>query len=225
MSSNQHDPVSAERARFNMAAQQLRPWEVIDERVLAVLQELPRERFVPREYRGLAFADFEIPVAPGRFMLPPRVEGRLLQALQVHPAERVLEIGTGSGFVTACLARLGGQVTSYDPDAQLSGAAAERLTALGIRNVTLRVGDPLVEDLPKGHYGVIAVTAGLPRLPAGLVETLGTGGRLFAVVGTPPAMEAVLLTKVREDVVRQENLFETELPMLPGTQPVSRFQF
>jgi len=207
-----------------MAAQQIRPWDVIDQRVLDVMQQIPREHFVPREYRGLAFGDFEIPLGPGRFMLPPRMEGRLLQALQLRPVDQILEIGTGAGFLTACLARLGGHVLSFDPDAGLSSTAAERLNLAGVTNVSLRVGDALSTELPSAGFDAIAVTAALPELPAELETLLKPGGRLFVVVGKPPLMQAILVTKVRDGVLRREALFETELPLLPGTSAAS-FRF
>jgi len=214
-----------ETARFNMIAQQIRPWEVIDERVLEAFETVPRERFVGDAYQGLAFADVELPIGENQTMMKPVQEARMLQALAVHPGDSVLEIGTGSGFVTACLARLGGVVTSYEIHPALSEAAARRLAALRVGNVELVAGDGLHASLAPASFQVIAVTGSLPTYPTHLEELLAPGGRLFVVVGEAPAMTAMLVTRSEGGEVWRENLFETVVPPLENAPQPDHFQF
>ena len=214
-----------ETARFNMIAQQIRPWEVIDERVLEALETVPRERFVEEEYQGLAFADVALPIGEGQAMMKPVQEARMLQALAVQPGDSVLEIGTGSGFVTACLARLGGVVTSYEIHSALSEAAARRLSALKVNNVELVAGDGLHASLAPASFRVIAVTGSLPTYPDYLEELLAPGGRLFVVVGEEPAMTAMLVTRSEGGEIWRENLFETVLPRLENALQPDPFHF
>lgn len=214
-----------ETARFNMIAQQIRPWEVIDERVLEALQTVPRERFVGDEYQGLAFADVALPIGEGQAMMKPVQEARMLQALAVQPGDSVLEIGTGSGFVTACLAYLGGVVTSYEIHPALSEAAARHLDALKVGNVELVAGDGLHASLAPGSFLVIAVTGSLPTYPDYLEDLLAPGGRLFVVVGEEPAMTAMLVSRTAEGEIWRETLFETVLPRLENAPQPDRFHF
>jgi protein-L-isoaspartate(D-aspartate) O-methyltransferase len=214
-----------ETARFNMVAQQIRPNEVIDERVLHTLQDVPREKFVADEYVGLAFADISVPIGDGQFMMKPVQEARMLQALQVEGGENVLEIGTGSGFVTACLARLGGTVTSFEVREALSVATAERLDKLRIRNVELVVGDGLHASLAPNSFDVIAVTGSLPTYPGFLEDLLAPGGRMFVVVGEEPAMTAMLISRNSSGETWKENLFETVLPALDHAPQPNHFTF
>lgn len=213
---------SAERARFNMIQQQIRPWGVLDDRVLEVMAEVRREAFVPDAYQGLAYADIEIPLGETTAMLAPKIVARMLQALAVQPGERVLQIGTGTGYVTACLSQLGGQVTAIEIDDALAAAAREHLAGLGIDRVEVREGDGLSDPLPGGPFDVIAVTGSMPTdtaLPR-LQERLAPGGRLFCILGTEPVMEAVLITRVGEQGVRREALFETLVqPLANVTEP------
>ena len=203
-----------ERARNNMIEQQIRPWEVIDQRVLGVLRAVPRDAFVPGGYRGLAYADVEVPLGHGEVMLAPKVEAKMLQALAVQPTDRVLEVGTGSGFLTACLARLGRHVATIDLHGDFTERARARLAELGIGNVEYLTGDVFAAEPAGAPFDVIAVTGSLP-LPSDRLEgLLNDGGRLFAVVGEPPAQEAQLVTRIREGVLRRENLFETVIPPL-----------
>jgi protein-L-isoaspartate(D-aspartate) O-methyltransferase len=209
-----------ERARHNMIVQQIRPWDVIDERVLGVIQELPRERFVPEAYLGLAFADIEVPLAHGEAMMPPKLEARMLQALAVSPGDSVLEVGTGSGFVTACLARLARKVVSLEIHPDLSTEAAERLTGLGIDNVELRTEDAMEAEFGSQRFDVIALTGSLPAYTELFEQMLNPGGRLFAIIGSAPAMEATLITRVDDKVVQREGLFETVIaPLINAPQP------
>ncbi len=207
-----------------MVMQQVRAWEVLDSRVLDVLGTLPREAFVPEAYRALAFADTEIPLPCGQQMMAPKVEGRLLQALDLDGTESVLEIGTGSGFLCACLARLARQVTSLELHAALSESAAAVLDAQGIRNVSLEVADATKAEINK-TYDAIAVTASAPRRIRKLEQALKPGGRLFIVVGDAPVMEALLITRVSENSWTSESLFETCIAPLINVEQPSRFVF
>ena len=214
-----------ETARFNMVEQQIRPFEVIDPRVLDTLQTMPRERFVSDEYQGLAYADVAAPIGDDQHMMKPVQEAHLLQALDVQPGESVLEIGTGSGFLTACLASLGGVVTSYETRTRLSEAAAERLRALQVENVELVAGDGLHASLAPESFRVIAVTGSVPTYPEYLEELLAPGGRMFVVVGEAPAMHAVLVNKNADGEVWKENLFETVVPALDNAPQPDHFVF
>ena len=201
---------SLDRARFNMIEQQIRPWEVLDQRVLDALGSIPREQFVPAEYKGLAYADIEIPLAHGRKLQFPRVEGRLLQALAIGPEDDVLEIGTGCGHLTACLARLGGRVTSVDCHQDFLDAAVDRLQALGLDNVSFLREDDLGSPSVAGPYDAIAVTAALHAVTDDLKAKLNIGGRLFAIAGAHPVMEALLITRTGVAEWQSTPLFETE---------------
>jgi len=214
-----------ETARFNMVAQQIRPFEIFDERALDALQSVPRERFVGDEYQGLAFADVAVPIGEGQEMMKPVHEAHLLQALNVQPGDSVLEIGTGSGFITACLAYLGGVVTSYDLNPALCKSAAERLDALKVKNVELVAGDGLQASLAPNSFKVIAVTGSLPSYPSALEDLLAPGGRLFVVVGEGPAMTAILTTRNADGEIWQEKLFETVLPPLDNAPQPNHFVF
>ena len=214
-----------ETARFNMIAQQIRPWEVIDERVLSTFESLARERFVDHDYQGLAYADIAVPIGEGQTMMKPVQEARMLQALDVRPGDSVLEIGTGSGFTAACLAHLGGTVTSYETHAALSEAAAAHLAANQINTVELVVGNGLAASLAPESFDVIAVTGSLPVYPGGLEELLRPGGRMFVVIGEGPAMSAMLVSRTAEGEVWKETLFETVLPALEHAPQVDHFEF
>jgi protein-L-isoaspartate(D-aspartate) O-methyltransferase len=212
-----------EQARFNMIEQQVRPWDVLDQQVLDTMERIPREAFVPEKYRTLAFADINIPLGHEQVMMAPKVEGRLLQALAITQSDSVLEIGTGSGYLTACLAALGNHVTSYEIFPDLSQAAGEKLAANGCRNVTLIEGDAAGGLDRSTRYDVIAVTGSLPELRTTFHNNLSHGGRLFMVTGTPPVMEAVLVTRIDDDNWKTESLFETSLPPLVNAVTEKRF--
>lgn len=214
-----------ETARFNMIAQQIRPWEVIDERVLSVFETVPREHFVNPDYIGLAFADIAAPIGAGQQMMKPMQEARMLQALDVQPGESVLEIGTGSGFVTACLARLGGIVTSYEIHPELSETAAARLGAMQVKDVELVAGDGLHASLAPASFQVIAVTGSLPCYPDYLEKLLAPGGRMFIVIGEEPAMTAMLVSRNASGEIWKEKLFETVLPALENAPQPDHFVF
>ena len=185
--------MNLEAARAQMLGQQIRAWEVLDDRVLDAIARTPRERFVPEGYRDLAFADSEIPLAHGQAMLAPKIEGRLLQALQVEPSDEVLEVGTGTGYLTACLAQLTERVCSVDIFPEFVASARANLAAVGLSNVELETADAMDLDLP-GRFDAVAVTGSLPSLDDRFVRMLKPQGRLFVVVGRAPVMEARLIT-------------------------------
>lgn len=214
----------SDRARFNMIHQQIRPWDVLDERVLGVMEGLPREPFVPEAYQGLAYADIEIPLSGGtRALLAPKVVGRMLQALAVQPGDRVLELGSGTGYVTLCLCRLGGQVTGIEPDPSLAEAARRNLAEQGCPEANLLEQDPLMGDAPEGLFQAIAINGSVPSVEelVPIEARLAPGGRLFCIVGDAALMEAQLITRVGPRDMRREILFEigaaplVETPRLP----------
>jgi protein-L-isoaspartate(D-aspartate) O-methyltransferase len=211
------------RARINMVESQIRAWEVLDSRVLDLIAATPREDFVPAVYRNLAFADINIPLGYEQVMMTPKLEGRLLQALDIQPADTVLEVGTGSGYLTALLARLASHVFSVEIFPDLTRAAASRLAAHGIRNVTLEPGDAARGWDQHAPYDVIAVTGSLPELPQAFPESLRVGGRMFVVLGRSPVMEATLMTRESRSGWRREVLFETDLPPLVHAYATRRF--
>jgi protein-L-isoaspartate(D-aspartate) O-methyltransferase len=208
-----------EVARTQMLSQQLRAWDVLDERVLRAFAETPREDFVPREYRDLAFADIEVPLGHGQAMLAPKVEGRILQALQVEPIDDVLVVGTGSGYLAACLARLAKRVTSVDIFPDFATTAAPKLAACGVHNIDLKTADALTLSY-RAQFDAIAVTASVPTLDDSLVAMLRPQGRLFVVVGREPAMEAQLITLQPNGTTSINGLFETVLlPLINSERP------
>ena len=211
--------MNVEAARAQMLGQQLRAWEVLDQRVLDVVRQVCRERFVPEAYRELAFADTEIPLAHGQRMMTPSVEGRLLQALDLDPADTVLEVGTGSGFITSCLAGLAGRVVSVDIFPDFTSDAASKLQRDKIRNVELRTGDAVALDWHE-QFDAIAVTGSVPELDDTYTRLLRPGGRLFIVVGRPPVMDALLITSDLKGDRTQESLFETVVsPLVNAERP------
>jgi len=223
------DPMTVEmdfeRARFNMVEQQIRTWEVLDPRVLELLFRVRREDYVPEAYRALAFADMEIPLGHGEKMLAPRLEARLLQELEIQTSDRILEVGTGSGYMTALLARLGGHVYSVEIVPELSSRAAERLRRDAVSNVTLDVGDGARGWDRHGPYDAIVLTGSVPLLPESFLKSLNPGGRLIAVVGEPPVMEAQLVSCVTTGVYNTVGLFETCIPPLRNAARPNKFVF
>ena len=214
-----------EQARFNMIEQQIRPAEVLDTNVLNVIAEVPREFFVPDAYRALAFADANIPLPNGQQMMSPIQEARLLQALDIQPTDDILEIGTGSGYLTALLAKLGKHVTSIEIDQELSNSAAQKLHQQNITNVKLDVADGAEGWPDKAPYDVIAVTGSLPMMNDSFKHQLKVGGRLFVISGSQPAMSAQLIIRINETQWSQEELFETVIPPLLNVKTPSAFVF
>lgn len=214
-----------EQARFNMVEQQIRPWEVLDSRVLSLLQTIPREDFVPVRYRKLAFADVAVPLEAGQVMMRPKIEARMLQALDVKEDETVLEIGTGSGFVTACLAAMAKRVVSVELFEELHREAAARLESRQTSTVELFVGDAMRGWQPEQAHDVVVVTGSVSDVPEHILGWVNPGGRMFVVCGESPAMEARLLTRQGVSEWLVESLFETDLPRLVNAQPEPEFEF
>jgi protein-L-isoaspartate(D-aspartate) O-methyltransferase len=214
-----------ELARHNMIEQQIRPWEVLDQNVLDLLARIKREDFVPPVYRSLAFVDMEIPLGHGEAMWYPKVEARVLQALALKRTDRVLEVGTGSGYLAALMAAQAMQVVSVEIHADLKESAEARLKAHGFANVQVRLGDAARDWAEDGRFDVIVLTGSTPLLPEAYLKRLNPGGRLFAVVGEPPVMQAQLVTCLHEHACRSDVLFETVLkPLVNALQP-ERFVF
>lgn len=209
------------KAREMMVEQQVRPWDVLDVRVLDVLVRLPREAFVPETHRALAYADIELPLGHGERMMKPVVEGRALQALDLQPGDEVLEIGTGSGFLAACLGMLARDVVSIDRHADFVDLAHERLQAQGIANVAVEAADAMTWDTDR-RFDAVCVTGAVAAVPSRFLQWLRPGGRMFVVRGNPPVMDAVLLHQ-EANGIRSESLFETEIPYLVGAAPVPAF--
>jgi protein-L-isoaspartate(D-aspartate) O-methyltransferase len=214
---------NAEAARQNMIENQVRPWEVLDPRVLDVLAAVRREDFVPARYRALAFADMALPIGHGETMMKPTVEGRMLQALGLGAEDRVLEIGTGSGFVTACLARLAGSVTTVEIHAELADAARTRIAAAGARNVRVEVADAMKTFKTGERFDAVVVTGAVYAVPDQFRGWVAPKGRLFAITGDSPAMQAMLLTRADDTHWREDSLFETDLRYLTHAEPPRRF--
>lgn len=221
------DDMNFERARFNMIEQQIRPWFVLDQDVLEVQGALPREHFVPPAYRRLAYSDTRIPLGHGQTMMPPVIEARLLQALELTRDDYVLEIGTGSGYLCACLARLARAVESVEIHEDFTAAARARLEALGIDNVELATGDAARGWNGGRQYDAIALTGAVPEVPDAYRRALAPGGRLFAIVGDidQPIMEALQVTRVGAEEWSVDSLFETWIPPLVNAQRPARFEF
>jgi len=215
--------MNLEKARFNMIEQQIRTWEVLDQRVLDAMGSLPRDDFVPPAYRKLAYADVQLPLDEGQVMMPPKLEARMAQELRLTRNDSVLEVGTGSGFVTVLLVRLAGHVYSVEVHGSLSRQAATRLSAHGIDNVTLEVGDASPGWDAHAPYDAIAVTASVAVLGDHFQKQLKLGGRLFVIVGDSPVMEALLIRRVGERDFARESLFETDLPCLKGAEKRQEF--
>jgi protein-L-isoaspartate(D-aspartate) O-methyltransferase len=214
--------LNIELARHNMIEQQVRPWDVLDSRVLEALTAVRREDFVPPACRNLAFADLSLPLGHGEMMMKPVVEGRILQAASPLRSESVLEIGTGSAFLTACLARLSGEVTSVEMHADLADGARTRLHAANVRNAKVEVADAVTGFDPGRQFDVMVVTGAVYELPQHWRGWIKPGGRLVAIVGSSPAQRAVLCTK-HEAGWDEQALFETDLPYLANAAPPQRF--
>jgi protein-L-isoaspartate(D-aspartate) O-methyltransferase len=213
-----------ELARHNMIEQQIRPWEVLDGRVLELLRHVRREQFVPAGMKELAFADMEIPLGHGAAMWQPKLEARALQELRLTRNDKVLEIGTGSGYLTALLSALAGHVTSVEIEPELSAMAKQNLSAMHRDNVTLEVGDA-ARGWGEGSYDVIVLTGSTPVLPEAFQRSLNVGGRLFAIVGDAPLMEAKLITRAAPDVFETVNILETCVAPLRNAAQPPRFTF
>lgn len=213
-----------DRARFNMIEQQIRTWDVLDSRVLDLLSAVRREDFVTPAYRMLAFADLELPLPNGFRMWTPKMEARVLQELRVQPSERVLEIGTGSGYLTALLASEAGDVTSVEIDAATAADARTKLARHGFTNVRVDIGDA-ARGFGNDIFDVIVLTGSTPLLPERFYEQLSPTGRIFAVVGERPAMRARLIHSEAPGARTATDLFETVIEPLVNAAAPARFEF
>lgn len=214
-----------EIARFNMIEQQIRPWEVLDTQVLELLRKVPRELFVSEAERSLAFADLSLPIGHGETMWQPKMEARILQALALTTSDRVLEIGTGSGYLTALLASCSNQVTSVDIHGDLIGLARKRLSAQRINNVQLVEGDGSRGWPSSEPWNAIVLTGSVPTLPSAYLDILASGGRLAAIVGHDPAMEAMLYVCQGDDSWSTQSLFDTVVRPLVNAEHPDPFVF
>lgn len=205
-----------QQARNNMIEQQVRPWDVLDQRVLDVLSEIPRDAFLEPAYQGIAYSDFPLPIGHAQHMLKPTVDGRLIQALMLEVTDTMLEVGTGSGYLTACLARLCAHVDSIELIRELAESARTRLQSMGVSNVTIQQQDATVPWDARDGYDAIAFSGAIPSIPDFYRNKLKIGGRLFAILGdnTQPTMEAVLMTRVSDTEWSKESLFETNVDPL-----------
>ena len=216
--------MNTDYARRQMVQQQVRAWDVLDHRILDIMASVPREEFVPAGYTSLAFADIEIPLGHGEHMLTPTIDGRLLQALGAGPEDDVLEVGTGSGFLSACLAKLARSVTSIDIHADFVEHAGNKLREAGIDGVELLCMDA-TRELPARQFDAIAVTGSIPVFDPRLVMALKPGGRLFVIVGESPVMDARLVERTGENNWRSTSLFETDVAPLVNAGLPEQFSF
>jgi len=214
-----------EQARHNMVEQQVRPWDVLDPKILHILDDTPREAYVAEAYRALAYADTAIPLGNGHFMMHPVVEGRMLQSLDIQPTDNALEIGTGSGYVTACMAQLAAHVDSMEIDPAISEAAAARLQQQNIYNVRLTVADGVTDFDDSKKYDVICITGSLVNMLDQYKNALTIGGRLFVILGEDPIMQAHLFTRTGENAWADQILFETSVKALRHGEKPRQFVF
>ncbi len=212
-------------ARHNMVEQQVRPWEVLDQRVLSLIDGSPREDYVPAQHRNLAYVDMSIPLGHGQVMMPPRLEARLLQELAVQSTDKVLEIGTGSGYMTSLLAAFGAHVYSVELIPELEAGARRSLESHGVKNVTIEVGDGANGWDRHAPYDAILITGSLPLLPTAFQQTLALRGRMIAIVGRSPVMQAKLIQRLGSDSWTEVSLFETDVPPLLNARQPERFVF
>ena len=223
--------MNLEQARFNMVEQQIRSWDVVDQAVLDVLHELPREVYVPERFEQLAYADMQLPLGHDQVMLPPVLEGRLLQAMQLQPDDRVLEVGTGSGYLTACIAALSGSVVSIDLFPDFIDQAHKNLSAISYREqdlserIELRQADVFADFNPGERFNAVIVTGAVEQVPGHFVDWLADAARMFIIVGTSPNMQAQLLSRRGGGAVISEGLLETDVPLLVRDRPAKPFQF
>jgi protein-L-isoaspartate(D-aspartate) O-methyltransferase len=214
-----------EQARLNMVASQVRTWDVLDQSILDLLMVVKREDFVPDAYRDLAFADTQIPIGHGEFMLHPKLEARLVQSVTIKPDDKVLEVGTGTGYTTALLAHLAREVISVEIIPEFATAAMRRLRNHSLNNVTVETGDAAAGWARSGPYDVILLTGSVPILPDEFKNQLAEGGRLLAVIGNRPAMTATLITRLQGQAFSTQTLFETDIPALKNARQPQKFVF
>jgi protein-L-isoaspartate(D-aspartate) O-methyltransferase len=214
-----------EQARFNMVEQQIRPWQVLDKDVLNVLSHVPRELFVPQAYQALAYTDTDIPLGHGQSMVPPRIDARLMHDLQLKGNEKVLEIGTGSGYLSALLAGRAQRVISLEMNPELASVARQNLQRAGITNVDVRVADGSEGAATDAPFDAIVLGGSVAEVPSSLLQQLKVGGHLIAIVGQDPVMCATLFTRTGENAWNTHVLWDTSAPRLQGFTEPSRFHF
>ena len=212
-------------ARQTMIQSQIRTWYVHDERVIDLVARMPRQDYVPAASRNLAYVDMNIPLGHGEVMMTPKMEARLVQELEIDPQDKILEIGTGSGYMTALLANLGRHVVSVEIRPEFTAEAATKLAHHGVRNITLEVGDGARGWDRQQPYDVIFITGSLPILPAAFRDSLAPGGRMIAIVGQSPVMEVKRIRRLDAHVFREDSLFDTDLPPLQNVIEPARFVF
>ena len=217
--------MNIEQARFNMIEQQIRPWDVLDPQVLDLLFVVKREDFAPAAYRNLAFADMEIPIGSGQAMLAPKIEAKMMQELGIKKTDKVLEIGTGSGYMAALLAARAEHVVTVENRPEIAATAKANLERAGITNVTIEVGNGIDGWSQRGPYDAIVVSGSVATISPALLKQLRVGGRLAVIVGEAPVMEAQLITCTGEGVYNTVNLFETVVPALDGADAKPSFSF
>jgi protein-L-isoaspartate(D-aspartate) O-methyltransferase len=217
--------MNIEKARFNMIEQQIRPWDVLDLGVLSLLAVVKREDFVPPAHRSMVFFDTEVPLAQGQFMLAPKLEARLLQAMAPRRHERVLEVGAGSGYMAALLSHKAGQVVTLEIVPELARLASENLRRASVTNVQVVEADGSKALPSSGPFDVIALSGSVAEVPKSLLSQLKVGGRLTAIVGELPVMVGVLITRTGENTYQTTNMFDTVAPRLSGFDEPSRFKF
>ena len=214
-----------EQARFNMVEQQIRPWQVLDPAVLHTLQHIARELFVPAAYQALAYTDTEIPLGHGQAMVAPRIDARLMHDVALKPTDKVLEIGTGSGYLTALLADRSHHVVSLEINPELHATARANLQGAGISNVDLRMADGSAVASDVGPFDAIVLGGSVYEVPQALLDQLKVGGRLIAIVGEEPVMQATLYTRTSASAWDHKALWDTTAPRLLGFKQPSRFTF
>jgi len=214
-----------EQARFNMVEQQIRPWQVLDKAVLNVLSQMPRELFVPPAFQALTYTDTDIPLGHGQSMVPPRVDARLMHDLHLTGNEKVLEIGTGSGYLTALLASRAQRVVSLEVNSELAATARGNLQRAGITNVDVRVADGSAGAAGDAPFDAIALGGSVSEVPQALLQQLKVGGHLIAIVGQDPVMVATLYTRTSDAAWSSKALWDTSAPRLQGFTEPSRFHF
>lgn len=217
--------MNIEQARFNMIEQQIRPWEVLDPQVLDLLFVVKREDFAPTAYRNLAFADLEIPLGSGQVMLAPKIEAKMLQELGIKKTDKVLEIGTGSGYMAALLAARAEHVVTVESRPELAEFAKQNFERAGVSNVAVEIGNGANGWSQRGPYDAIVVSGSVPVVPDALLRQLRVGGRMAVVVGEAPVMEAQLITCTADGIYNTVNLFETVIPPLDGLAAQENFSF
>jgi protein-L-isoaspartate(D-aspartate) O-methyltransferase len=217
--------MNIEQARFNMVEQQIRTWDVLDQDILNLLSKVKREEFVPQTYRTLAFVDMEIPLGHNQLMMQPKLEARIVQELSIKKTDKILEVGTGSGYLTALLAHQGHHVHSVDIVPEFKTRSEIRLKAHGFANASLEVGDAARGWSRHGPYDVIVLTASTPVLPEAYLDDLNPGGRMFVIVGDAPAMQVQLVTCIDKGAYNTVTLFETNIQPLINAQQPERFVF